>query len=248
MTVKNRFGIPADFPGMQHPLMPYNVVGFVEDFRFCEVASATLTSGGWTDTHTGGGADTDTDVSLLEGIGGGIKLWVDAGTAADNDGINLVKDGGMFEADTDTDIIFECKFRIDGTHASINWLVGLCKPAETAFLAADAALADVRNAVFVCSADGFAQIDANSTRVAGVTDTRDTALGTLVDDTDIVLKIIISGRSKIEFFIDGELVSSSTVNNAIPDGTLTPIVAVLTAGTDEPEMEIKYVSCFQTVK
>jgi len=248
MSVRNRFGVPVDFPGMQHALVPYDVIGFVEDFRHTEVASATITSGGWTDTHTGGGADTDTDVSLLTGIGGGIKLWVDADTAAANDGINLVKDGGMFEADDGTDIIFETKFRIDGTHTSINWLVGLCKPEETAFLAAGGALADVRNACFVCSTDGFAQIDANSTRVAGVTDTRDTAVGTLVDDTDIVLKIIIHGRSKIEFYVDGALVSSSTVNNAIPDGTLTPIAAVLTAGTDKPEMEIKYISCFQTVK
>ncbi len=247
MTVRSRIGMPASNEGLQHPLMPYDVIGFVEDFSRISLASDLIASGGWTSTHVGNAGDMN--VLHLLGIGGGIKLFEDGVTAADNDGVNCTKDGGMFEADDDTDIFFEIKMRIDGTHAAINWLVGLCKPGAVTMLGANGGLQDVRNAVFVCSLDGCAQIDANSTRLAGVTDTRDTAVGILVDDTWMVFKIHISGRDKIEFFLNGNLVSSSILNDTIPDGTLTPVFACKTSATnDAPEFEVKYVSCWQTTK
>lgn len=240
-----------NFPGIAVAGQPKDVFGFHEDFHEVgTLATSATVIGGWTATHVGT-AGTDTGMVLLAEIGGGLIMDV-RGTSADNDGVNLNKDGAMFEADTGTTIIFEAKFRIDGcgSSPSMNWLVGLCAPAQTAFLAADAALADVCNTCFLCSADGFAQIDANSTRVAGVTDTRDTAVGTLVDDTFMTFGIIIKNRSKIEFYLDGVLVSSSVANDAIPDGTLTPVIANKTAdaNTTKPSMEIKYIDCWQTFK
>jgi len=66
----------------------------------------------------------------------------------------------------------------------------------------------------------------------------------------MTFRIVISGRSKIEFFIDGVCVSSSTVDAAIPDGTLTPVFGVLAsdANDSKPLMEIKYCFCYQTYK
>ncbi|GAG75683.1 unnamed protein product, partial [marine sediment metagenome] len=216
----NRSGKLVNFPGITNAQPGVDVFGFYEDFIGKDIATHQIP--GWVATKTGGDFGVDSAVTLLSEIGGGIKLAV-LGTT-DNDGINFCMDGGAFTPTAGTSIFFETKLRIDGCDSTpeINFIAGLCAPSQTAMLAANGGLANVRNAIFACSADGFAQLDANSTSAA-VADERETSVGVLVDDTFITLGIVFEGAGKLKFLIDGKIVHTTTTAASIPIGTLTPI-------------------------
>jgi hypothetical protein len=180
------------------------------------------------------GAGNSTVVnSSTAGIAGGGLLFTTA--ANDNDGINLQAKGEAFGLHANNDIAFHARLEIDDADQS-DFLLGLAIT-DTTLLAA------VSDAIYFESLDASTDINAVTEKDNSET-TSASAVGTLADNTEVVLDFYVEGTSTVYFYVNGVRQATSTTN--LPDDEeLTPSIHFLTGEANAAAMQLKDLRVYQ---
>lgn len=167
----------ADLFGSMGQLDPTKFHNYLEDFDYFVAADFTITSTGTT--------------ALADGDGGLLLLTT---TAVDNQVHQLQKVGASFAFETSKPLYFRAKFQTNEALQS-DILFGLYVTDVSPIASAPA------DGVFFRKSDGAATIDI--VHASSSTETTETAIATLVVDTDTTLEFYWDGIDRVYFGVDG---------------------------------------------
>lgn len=199
-------------------LDPSKLHSFFDDFD-------TYLATDWTITETG------TATQALTAGDGGLLLVTNS--AADNDASFQQLTTATFLMAAGKRAFFKCRFKVsDATQSDVQ--VGL--------VVTDTTPLDATDGIYFQKDDGDAQIDVYVRKNATTGSTSATNVGTLVDDTFIVLGFAYDGKSEVAFFIDDVKVSSLDGSSTyLPDATLAVSFGIQNGEAVAKTMTVDYV-------
>lgn len=188
-----------------------DVFKVIDDFTYTDAASDALP--GWTTTlvEAGGGEST---VTVTNESGGALLLTTDAFEA---DSVNIHLDSEFVELTSDQDVYFGIRLKINDVDQT-DLFAGL-------FITDTEIQGGVSDGVYFESLDESASLSVVTEKNS--TETQTNSVGTLVDDTYVILEWYFDGTA-VEFFVDGASVARHTAN--IPDDELLTIAIEFETG------------------
>lgn len=210
----------ADCPKLAALQDPFMACWVKEDFT-------TYTAGDWTISETGaGGSTAQTDVA-----GGGIILTSDV---LENDSQDVQKKGEAYQLTTGKPLWFEAMLQVSEA-TELDFIVGL--------IITDTTMIDaVSDGIYFLKDDGDANIDYHCEK-----DSNDTTADTLIDivaATDTRFGLKFDGAGKVEYWIDGQRIVTSSVY--VPNDELLCVSCGVQSGDGNSRtLTWKYYEVFQ---
>ena len=215
----------------------FDCAGFLTNTTAEGKFSETADKGEWLVTIIDGAtANAETIVVADSGQGGWLVI---TNNAADNDAVEMQKNGEAFVVTPGKDIIFETRMRIADV-SETDWEIGLCNTDVTI-------LAGHNDGIYFRCPDSTGDIDmvTEDDGTETVTDTTED----LADATFRVLRFELRYANdftgSVKFYVDGEYQGQHTAN--LPDNAvyLTPTVSVRNDGAVAQAMTIDYLYAAQ---
>lgn len=245
MSKYDLIGPALQVPGFVNARRGIDVYGHHEDWSRGTCSSGTLTCDGWISLATNGGAaNTDIDFVINLAAPGGLESRDLGGT--DNFGLQITYSSMVFFPAAGKQIHFRAKLKTNGVVGSPNWFMGLSDKATAGATPVmdNATISDVTHAGFYGIA-GYTIVAASKNDDGGTAETGTTGLG--VTTTYKILEVTVIGVSRVEFRIDGVLVS--TLDTYPPDGDHALWMTWIheSEGTTTEDFFIPFMECWETV-
>lgn len=207
-----------------------NVIKYVADSgEFQQNGDSGTDPRGWTATVVEAGTGTSEGQATRE-AGATFELVT---AAAENDGINIQRNGEIYEFTSDQHVYFGIRLKINDVDQS-DFLVGLGITDTTP-------LAGLSDAVYFRSVDASADVATVTEKDSS--ETENTGVVTMSDDTYVTLEFYFDG-STVYFYVDGSEVASHTAD--IPDDeALRPTLHFLTGEGAAQTMTVQWLRVIQ---
>ena len=185
----------------------------------------TYTAGDWVVTETQAGATQ----ALTSGDGGWLLL---TNSAADDDLNALQKTPAMILLSPTKKCFFSSRLKLSDATQS-DFVMGL--------QVVDTTPLDVTDGIYFLKADGSTSISIVSRKNASTGSTSATGIGTLADDTFILLEWAYNGAGTLTYAVNGTVVGALTITDYFPDTILTVSFAVQNGEAVAKTMTVDYV-------
>ena len=205
----------------------------------------------WLVTKIDGATDNDEALVVSDAEPGGVLTITT--TDADNDSLELQKNGEAFQVQANKDIRFKARLKLTSTTTpttTIDWFIGLANTDTTVMAGCTDAIGFHGGTTILMANQGAANIIATTASVLG-SDWTSTSLQTAADtgvdfedDTFFTVEFEVTSNSRVRFWVNGARVHESVTN--IPGAVeLTPTMCILNNGAEAKTMEVDYIYCRQ---
>lgn len=185
----------------------------------------TFAAGDWTITEIGAGGTS----ALVAGDGGLLVITTDV---LDNDAIQIQNTVATFLMETGKQCFFKARFKIEDATQS-DMLIGLALTDTTVF--------DATDGIFFQKDDGDDNIDFYVKKDSTTGQNVALDIGTMVDDTFIVLGFHYDGKSTVGAYINDVLVDKLDASSTyLPDAVLAVTAAYRAGEAGAIDMTIDY--------
>lgn len=190
------------------------------------------TGAGWVLTQPGSSSGT---AVLADRAGGWIQMDPAASTA--DDGIQLQKAGEFVLPAANKNIMLQAYVDFSANIAN-QFFFGVATEAASIFTTGENSTANnigfEMNATSIAASPGYLQLVSEKATVR--TTVADAYL--VVVDTPILLQIVVTGVSTIQFYVDGTLVG--TISTNIPVSEMAPVIYLGAEGTTRPTLDFAF--------
>lgn len=188
------------------------------------------TGAGWVLTQASSGTAVLTDRA-----GGWIQM--DAGATTADQGVQLQKAGEFVLPAANKNIMLQAYVDFSANIAN-QFFFGVCTYDTSIFAAGENSTANnigfEMNATSIAASPGYLQLVSEKATVR--TTVADAYLVTV--DTPILLQIVVTGVSTIQFYVDGTLVG--TISTNIPVSEMAPAILCQAEGTTRPTLDFAF--------
>jgi hypothetical protein len=192
----------------------------------------TYVAGDWTVTSTQAGAGSSSQ-ALTDADGGVLLITNDA---ADDDNVFMQKVGESFLLNSAKKSWFKCRFKVsDATQSDV--VIGL--------QVTDTTPLDVTDGVYFLKADGVATYSIVSRKNATTGSTSASAIGTLANDTYVVLGWYYDGKGNLEYYINDVKIGALAITDYFPDTELTVSMGIQNGEAVAKTMSVDYLYAAQ---